>query len=348
MAGVTVYVLIFASALAVAAGAIPLLRRIAPRLGFMDQPSARKIHQTPIPRIGGVGIYIAFIIALILFENTFNLAQVVSIILGATLMSFMGLWDDRRSLPAWVKLIGQIAAAGALIVSGVQISVLPWGPLNIAASLLWIVGITNAMNLLDNMDGLSAGVTAIAAAFILLLAAGSGQYLVGSLAAALLGACIGFLFYNLNPAQIFMGDSGSLFIGFILAALGIKLRFPSASIAVTWMIPILVLGLPIFDTTLVFISRLRRGVNPLTTAGKDHISHRLVERGMTKREAVLTLYLAGGLLGGLALFIAQATRLEAYALGAATLLMGAYLLWRFEWRRRPASSDEQTTAKTEK
>jgi len=338
VSGVTIYVLIFASSLAVAAGVVPLLRRLAPRLGLMDQPSARKVHTTPMPRAGGVAIFAAFIVALILFENAFNLAQVVSILLGATLMSFMGLWDDRRALPAWVKLIGQVIAAGILVVSGVQISILPWFALNVLATLVWVVGITNAMNLLDNMDGLSAGITAIAAGFFLLLAAGSGQYLVGGLAAALLGACIGFLFYNLNPARIFMGDSGSLFIGFILAAVGIKLRFPSASVAVSWMIPVLVLGLPIFDTTLVFISRLRRGLNPLTTPGKDHTSHRLVDRGMTAREAVLTLYLAGGLLGGVALFVVQATRLEAYALGGAVALIAGYLLWRLEFRRRPVRS----------
>ena len=222
-----------------------------------------------------------------------------------------------------------------------QISVLPWQILNIAATLLWVVGITNAMNLLDNMDGLSAGVAAIAAAFFLLLAAMSGQYLVGALAAALLGACIGFLFYNFNPAQHLHGRHGQPVPRLHAGRGGHQAALPrQRSVSVTWMIPLLVLGLPIFDTTLVFISRLRRGVNPLTTPGKDHISHRLVERGLTRREAVLTLYLAGGLLGGVTLFIVQATRLEAYVLGAATALIGAYLLWRFEWRRPPAPPSE--------
>lgn len=347
MSSITTYILIFASALAVAAGGTPLLRRLAPRLGFMDQPAERKLHRTPIPRLGGVAIFAACLIALLVFENKFNLTQLVSILLGATLVSFMGLWDDRRALPWWIKLAGQLLAAGILLISDVKISLFGWPVLNVLATLLWVVGITNAMNLLDNMDGLSAGIAAIAAGFFLLLAAGSGQYLVGGLAAALFGACIGFLLYNVNPAQIFMGDSGSLFIGFILAALGIKLRFPTNIVTVTWMIPVLVLGLPIFDTTLVFLSRLRRGRNPLATPGKDHVSHRLVERGLTQREAVLTLYLASGFLGGIAMFIVHAGKLEAYGVGGAVALMGAYLLWRLEWGRGAGPTPSQNIEESE-
>ena len=345
MSNTTTYILIFASALVLAAGSTPLLRQLAPRLGFVDQPSARKLHVAPIPLLGGLAIYASFLAALILFGDRFYLKQLVSIFVGATLVSFMGLWDDRRSLPAGVKLLGQLVAAGILLLSDVRIQLFGLPLLDALATLLWMVGITNAMNLLDNMDGLSAGVAAVAAGFFLLLAAGSGQYLVGGLAAALLGACIGFLFYNLNPARIFMGDSGSLFIGFVLAALGIKLRFPNNVLSVTWMIPVLVLGLPIFDTALVFISRLRRGVNPLTTPGKDHLSHRLVARGFTHREAVLTLYLAGGFLGGTALFIVNAGRLESYLVGGVAALIGLYFLWRFEWQR--PNSPQETGKKPE-
>lgn len=335
MSNTTIYILVFASALALAAAGTPLLRHLAPRLGFLDRPAARKLHQSPVPLLGGMAIYAAFIATLIIFGQQFNVTQLVSIFIGATLVSFMGLWDDRRSLPAGAKLLGQVLAAGILLISDVHIALFEFPLLNWLATLIWVVGITNAMNLLDNMDGLSAGVAAIAAGFFLLLAAGSGQYLVGGLAAALLGACIGFLIYNLNPAQIFMGDSGSLFIGFVLAALGIKLRFPNNVTAVTWMIPVLVLGLPIFDTTLVIISRLRRGVNPLTSPGKDHISHRLADRGLSRREAVLTLYVACGLLGGSALFVVNAGVLESYLVGAAVAGTGIYYLWRYEWRPAP-------------
>jgi UDP-GlcNAc:undecaprenyl-phosphate GlcNAc-1-phosphate transferase len=153
---------------------------------------------------------------------------------------------------------------------------------------------------------------------------------VGALSIAVLGACLGFLFYNLNPAKIFMGDSGALFLGFTLAAIGIKLRFPDNVEFVTWMVPVLVMGLPIFDTTLVIISRLRRRLNPATTPGKDHVSHRLAAAGMTNREAVLTLYVVSFLLGLLAIFVTEASVLEGYIVGGLVVLAGTYWLWRME------------------
>lgn len=324
------YLLILVSAFVLAASATPLFRRIAPRLGIVDKPNARKIHTRPTPLMGGVAIYLAFIVALVILGDRFYIREVVGILLGATLCSFMGLWDDRISLRPLVKLLGQMIATFILVASGVQVQALGNGVLNGLATTLWVVGITNAMNLLDNMDGLSGGVGAVAAAFFLLLAAMSGQYLVGALAAALLGACVGFLVYNVNPASIFMGDAGSLFLGFMLAAVGIKLRFPDNVHFVTWMIPLLVLGLPIMDTTLVFISRLRRGKNPLTTPGKDHISHRLVKLGCTQREAVLIIYLICGALGVLAMYLTQAGVLEGYIVGGATALAGAYFIYRLE------------------
>jgi len=161
----------------------------------------------------------------------------------------------------------------------------------------------------------------------------SDQYLVGALAAALAGACAGFLVYNWNPSHIFMGDAGSLFLGFMLAAVAIKLRFPSNSVTVTWMIPLLVLGLPIFDTSMVFVSRLRRGKNPLTTPGKDHISHRLAHVLGSRREAVLVCYLLCCALGTAAVFVSQATFGEAIVLAAVISGLGVYTLWWMEFRR---------------
>jgi len=324
----TTYFLIAVSALLVAAGVTPVARQVAGRWGFVDQPGARKVHTTATPRLGGVAIYLAFIVALVAFGRLFYVRQLAGIFLGATLVSGLGLWDDRRSLSTWTKLLGQVAAAGILIVSGVEVQAMHQPLLNLLATLLWVVGITNAMNLLDNMDGLSAGVAAAAATFFLLLAAMSGQYLVGILAAGLLGACLGFLIYNVNPASIFMGDSGSLFLGFMLAAVGIKLRFPGNVDFVTWMVPVLVLAVPIFDTALVTISRLRRGLNPLTSPGKDHTSHRLVALGYTQREAVLILCLVAGACGVLATFVTQASIAEGYAAGAlAALAALAALVW---------------------
>ncbi|UCC63165.1 MAG: undecaprenyl/decaprenyl-phosphate alpha-N-acetylglucosaminyl 1-phosphate transferase [Anaerolineae bacterium] len=329
-----VYMLIFLTALMLAVGGTPAARWIAPRLGFMDLPGARRVHRHPIPRLGGAAIYLAAIVALLIFGEQFSIPQAVGVLLGATLVSFFGLWDDRRSLSPALKLLGQFVAAGILLMTNVRVGIFPYQWLNAAITLVWVIGITNAMNLLDNMDGLSGGVGAVASTFFLLLAAMNGQFVGGALSAAVLGACVGFLVYNLNPASIIMGDSGALFLGFMLASVGIKLRFPENVYIVTWMVPILILGVPIFDTTLVVVSRLLRRVNPLTTPGKDHLSHRLVNMGFTQREAVMILYLVGGALGLLAVFVTQATILEGYAVGVMVVLSGIVALVALERRYR--------------
>jgi UDP-GlcNAc:undecaprenyl-phosphate GlcNAc-1-phosphate transferase len=169
----------------------------------------------------------------------------------------------------------------------------------------------------------------VSAAFILLFGLLNGQFLVSALAAALLGACLGFLRYNFQPAQIYMGDTGSLFLGFLLAVLGIQLRFPDNSAFVTWMVPVLVLGLAIFDMSLVIISRLRRGISP-NTPGNDHTSHRLVDRGLTQREAVMALYLSTGALGMIAVYVTQSTIVEGYVIGGLVALLALYAIWRLD------------------
>jgi UDP-GlcNAc:undecaprenyl-phosphate GlcNAc-1-phosphate transferase len=335
---VTTYMLIFASALVLAVGGTPVVRRVALRLGIIDKPGTRKIHVNPIPLLGGVAIYGAFIAALLLFGNRFRLNELISILVGASLMSFLGVWDDQRSLSPYLKLLGQLLAASNQIVGGVVIGTFRWEALNVAVTLGWVVAITNAMNLLDNMDGLSGGVAAVAAIYFLLLAAMNDQYLVGALSAALVGASLGFLVYNFNPASIFMGDAGSLFLGFVLAAVGIKLRFPEGVQIVTWMVPVSILGLPLFDTTLVIISRLRRNLNPLTTPGRDHVSHRLVAMGYTRREAVLICYLVCAGLGVVSLFITQASIVEGYVVGAVVAAAALAGLWYLEHVDYPAKN----------
>lgn len=334
----TPFLLIAASALILAIGSTPVMRRLALHLDVTDQPNARKVHTSPVPLLGGAAIYISFIVALYLFGDRRYVNEVVGIFVGATVVSVLGVVDDRWGLGSYAKLLGQLAAAGILIYSGVKVSLFGnW--MDIAITLVWVVGITNAMNLLDNMDGLSGGIAAIAAVFFTLLAGLSNQYLVGALAAALVGACAGFLFYNWNPAHIFMGDTGSLFLGFLLSAVAIKLRFPSNSDTVTWMIPVLVMAVPIFDTTLVFLSRLRHGQNPLTTPGKDHLSHRLAARTGSKREAVLICYLIAGAVGLVGVFVTDATGPEARFIGIAMLVVAAVAVWWLEFRnggvRRP-------------
>ncbi len=316
--------LIAATALIFSIVATPLARRLALRVGVVAVPRNRDMHVQPVPLLGGAAIYGGFVLALLLLGDQAYIRELVAILLGATLVSLFGLADDRWRLSARVKLIGQLLAVLVLALGGTQIQLFsqPW--LNLALTTLWVIGITNAINFLDNMDGLSGGVATIAASFFLLLAAMNEprQVLVGAMAAALAGACLGFLRYNLNPATVFMGDTGSLFLGFILAALAIKLRFPSNIPLVTWMVPICVLALPLFDTSLVVVARIRRGVNPFTTAGKDHLSHRLHALGLTRREAVLTCYLLTGASGMVGVYLTQASLHEAYFVVAMLLIAG--------------------------
>jgi UDP-GlcNAc:undecaprenyl-phosphate GlcNAc-1-phosphate transferase len=257
--------------------------------------------------------------------------QFASIVVAATLMSFMGLVDDRFNLNAYIKLAAQVSAALVVWLFGVRVMMFSNPALDAIVTVVWIVGITNAMNFLDNMDGLLAGISAVMSAFFLVLAVINGQYLVGLLSAAVLGACVGYLFWNLNPASVFMGDTGSMFLGFMLACIAIKLRFLGQSQAVSWLAPLIVMALPVFDMTLVTVSRLRRGKNPLTTPGKDHTSHRIANHGFTRREAVMILYLVCGALGITAI-IASVANIWANALIAMALLaLGAYMLWFMEF-----------------
>jgi UDP-GlcNAc:undecaprenyl-phosphate GlcNAc-1-phosphate transferase len=310
--------------------ATPVARRVALRTGIISVPRNRDIHVNPVPLLGGVGIYVGFVLALVFLGDQAYVREAVAIILGATLISLFGLTDDRHGMRAWVKLSGQALAGVVLIIGGTQVQIFPYEWLNWVVTLVWVVGITNALNLLDNMDGLSGGVAMVAASFFVLLSYMNEpqQVLVGAAAAALVGACLGFLRYNLNPATIFMGDTGSLFLGFILAALAIKLDFLGNTPLVTWMVPVCVLAVPIFDTSLVVVARLRRGKNPLVTPGKDHLSHRLVAFGLTKREAVLVCYLLGGAAGMVGTFLTQATLDEALVVG---VTMFAALLGGIAW-----------------
>jgi len=294
-------------------------------------PRARDIHTRPVPRMGGIAIFVGVMAVAILFSNRAFVSESAAILFGAALMSFLGLMDDRFSLSAYVRLVTQIGTALLMWYVGVRVQVFDNAILDAIITVVWIVGLTNAMNFLDNMDGLLAGISAVVSAFFLLLAVINGQYLVSLLSAAVLGACIGFLVWNLNPATVFMGDSGSMFLGFLLAVIAIKLRFLNQSLSVSWLIPVIVLGLPIFDMTLVFVSRLRRGKNPLTTPGKDHTSHRISDHGFSKREAVMILYLVSGALGVTAV-LASFSDITANRLIAAVLLaIGLFMLWFMEF-----------------
>jgi UDP-GlcNAc:undecaprenyl-phosphate GlcNAc-1-phosphate transferase len=324
--------IIFLLALTITGFSTPWVRRAAIALGFVDAPAQRKLHSTPMPLMGGVAIVVGFIIALLFFYGSLP-RTVTAVFLAGIVVALIGLLDDRYDLPAWAKFTAEFAVVAILLIfdMGVKLPLPNW--LNYLITFIWVVGIINAINFLDNMDGLSAGLSAVSAAFILLLGSQGGQYLVSVLAAAVLGACLGFLRYNFKPAQIFMGDVGALFLGFLLAVMTLQLRFPGNMSTVTWMVPVFIMGVPIFDMSLVVFSRTRRGLNPMTTPGKDHISHRLVDLGFSQREAVLILYLISGVLGMIGLFIARANHIEAYTVAVTTALFGLYAIGWLEKQR---------------
>ena len=338
--------ILFLGALVGAIALTPLSKWLAPHVGVMDQPNARKVHNKPVPRMGGVAILLAVMGAMLILRSQMEIQQLVAIVFGAAFMSFMGLMDDRFTLSAYVRLAAQIGAGIFIWVSGVRIQIFSNPFMDGGLTVFWVVGITNAMNFLDNMDGLSAGVSAVVSAFFLVLSVQNGQFLVAALSATVLGACIGFLVWNLNPANVFMGDSGSMFLGFMLACVAIKLRFVVQTVNVSWMVPLIVMGLPVFDTTLVCFSRLRRGKNPLTTPGKDHTSHRLASHGFSKREAVLILYIVCGALGVIAQMVANANETAAWIIGIAVFAVACYMIWFMEFGpwKLSKSIDEPITA----
>lgn len=323
---------IFLVAFATSAVGTPQVMRLAKNLGFVDEPEGRKTQQQPIPLLGGLAIIAGMLLAVtIAFYLIYGRIPnpVAGVLVASGVVAAIGLIDDRLQLPAWVKLGGQLVGSIILISSGIHVQLPVPDIINYAITIVWLVGISNAFNFLDNMDGLCAGVSAVAAAFILLLATVEGQFLVAALAAALLGACLGFLRYNFYPAEIYMGDAGSLFLGFTLAVLAMQLRFPENSNFVTWMVPVILLGLPIFDMVLVVLSRLRRGESP-NTPGHDHVSHRLCNQGYSQRETVLILYLIAGIFGMVAVFITQATIIEGYFIGLVTAVLALIAILRLD------------------
>jgi UDP-GlcNAc:undecaprenyl-phosphate GlcNAc-1-phosphate transferase len=305
-------VLAFIVALCASLGLTVPVRHFALRVGMVDRPGPRKVHAVPIPLLGGLAIYSGVTLAILFAIHGAALSQVVGIFAGATLVAAVGFLDDRGLLHHQIKLfLAMPAAAGILLVSGIRADVfsIVWPGragwwCDTAVTLIWVVGITASFSILDHMDGLCAGVAATASLFFAIFALHNGQWLVGTMAAAVMGAAIGFLRWNFSPAKIFMGDGGAMFLGFLMATLGLKLR-PEGRPPATWIVPLLILGVPIFDTTLVSISRSRRGLLPFTTPGKDHTAHRLSNLGLHQRGAVLLLYGLGLILGAAALALSR-------------------------------------------
>lgn len=298
------------------------VRHLALRYGMVDKPGPRKVHVNPIPLLGGIAIYLGFVLAILLTRHDVPEQQIVGILAGATLLAIVGFLDDGGLLHHQVKLfVGMPIAAIFLIASGIRAQLFSQFVPGIAGLVLdwcltvvWVVGITAAFSILDHMDGLCAGIAAIAAAFFTISAGMNGQTLVRTLGAATLGAALGFLRWNFNPAKIFMGDGGAMFLGFLMATLGLKIRPDGTQFPHTWLVPVLILGVPIFDTTLVSISRARRGLLPFTSPGKDHTAHRLSNLGLGHRGAVLAMYVLAAILGGIALLVPNLSPATVYTI----------------------------------
>ena len=297
----------------------PLTRQIAMRLGVTAAPNKRNIHSRHVPLMGGAAIYLAFVLSVLLFTPPDHLVELGAIVAGATMLALIGYLDDRRHLSPRVRLVVMTVAAAVAALSGVQIRLFSTPLIDIPLTLFWIVALINAVNWIDNMDGLAAGAAAITSGFFLLLALSQGQILVSMLAAAIFGSAFGFLIYNFNPSSTFMGDMGAYTLGFVLAILAIKLKFAAQPLNVTWMVPVFVLALPILDINLAIFTRLieRRS---LMLAAKDHVSHRLLRLGLTQRQTLALLYLFCIAYGFVALGISQAPADQALAIGGIALV----------------------------
>lgn len=311
------WVLAFLVALALTVLTTPWMRHLARRADFVDQPSLRKSHRDPVPYLGGIAIIVSVLMALLVAGPRSNAVSFMA--LGAAVLGAIGLVDDDRTLGARARLTAQLLAAIGAVALGLRIHATGLAAFDVPLTVLWVVGITNAVNFLDNMDGLATGVAAAAGLAILTLALVGHQEVNAVAAAALTGACLGFLAYNRRPASIFMGDAGSLFLGFMLAVLSVDVN-PLLRPQASFVVPIILLSLPVLDTATVSFSRLRRGRSVLV-GGSDHLSHRLVARGLSPSASVAVLVAAQLTLGALAVMAGYQALPWVWATVAATLVL---------------------------
>jgi len=306
----------------------PLALRLARRGNLMDRPGPGKSHAEAVPYLGGVAIVVAFSLvvlaaALVRPDGADTKALVVTLGLGVAL-AMMGLVDDLRGLPVALRLALEIGAGVVVYATGTRAHLAGAGlGLDAVVTVAWVVGITNAFNLLDNMDGLSAGVAAIASFWLFVVGVVNGQYFVAILSLALVGCAAGFLRHNRFPARIYMGDAGSLYLGFVLSVLALHLR-SYVSLRVTFLVPVMVLAVPIFDTVLVVIARLIQRRSPFQ-GGRDHTSHRLVFVGLPVPAAVAIIYAFTMATGWLGVIMSQVSRGTSFLLAGWVAAIGLFL-----------------------
>lgn len=327
----------------------PVVKSLAFRMGAVDVPrDARRMHDHPIPRLGGLAIFFGFILSVLVFLPL--TPELRGMLLGAVVIVILGIVDDIFALPALPKFFVQIGAALIAVLHGNCIRFLSnpnifssepfWelGWLAVPITVFWIVGITNAVNFIDGLDGLACGVSTISSMTMLVIALIVAEPDVAVLMGALSGACIGFLPYNLNPAKIFMGDTGSTFLGFVLAVVSIQGLFKFYAI-ISFAVPFLMLGLPIFDTCFAILRRVSRGQSPMKP-DRGHIHHRLIDMGFSQKQAVGVLYVISAILGLSAVVLTATNAVKAMvfllAMGAA-----AAIAWRVFLPSGPHDSAEE-------
>ncbi len=320
-------------AVVISFAATPLVKNLAYKVGAIDVPKDnRRMHKTPTPRLGGLAIFIAFLFSVLLFAEIDR--QMQGILLGAIMIVILGVLDDILTLKALPKFLVQIAAAGVAVYHGCVIQFLSnpnvfsaetylnLGWLSVPVTIIWIVAITNAVNFIDGLDGLAVGVSAISTASLLVIALMVQETEICIILAALLGACLGFIPYNKNPAKIFMGDTGSTSLGFILACLSVQGLFKFYAV-ISFAVPFLVLGVPIFDICFAFLRRIAKGQNPMK-ADRGHVHHRLIDMGFNQKQAVAISYMITAILGLAAVLLTSSGELKALILIGAILVAVSY------------------------
>ena len=335
----------------------PLVKSFAYKIGAIDVPKdSRRMHKKPVPRLGGLAIFLGFMVSILLFVHIDH--QMKGILLGAVIIVVLGVVDDMTPLRAKFKFLVQICAALVAVYHGVVIEILTnpnvfsdapyWslGWMKYPVTVLWIVGVTNAVNLIDGLDGLASGVSTISAMTMLVIAILVSEQQVAIVMAALAGACLGFMPYNKNPAKMFMGDTGSTFLGFMLSTISIYGLFKMYAI-ISFAVPFLVLGLPIFDICFAVIRRVSHGQSPMH-ADRGHVHHRLIDMGFSQKQAVAIAYMLSAILGMAAVVLTNDGETQALIFLAAVVVVGAIGFWVIFGRRHSKNSQEQTEDTEEK
>jgi len=346
------------AAIVIAFAATPMVRMFANRVGALDVPKDyTRVHKVPIPRLGGLAIFLGFLFAVVLFADINK--QVQGMLIGAVIIVISGVIDDITPLKWYAKIVFQFGAAGIAVYHGIVVNavsnpnvfsangILAFGALSIPITIFWIVGITNAVNLIDGLDGLACGVSGISSVTMLVIALLVSDMNIAVITAALAGACLGFLPYNTNPASIFMGDTGALLLGYVLSTLSIMGLFKFYAI-ISFAVPFLAVGLPLFDTVLAFVRRISKGQNPLSHRDRGHIHHRLIDMGLSQKQAVAILYAVSAVLGLSAVVITTSGEVRAIIMIVALVIAVAvgvlFLGYRHGKHRHEGAESVETAA----